>query len=51
MLAAATVAEELAYFTPGAASALYDGQALLVGRTRSFATSEPEASTDLSRLR
>ena len=33
MLAAATVAEELAYFTPGAASALYDGQALLVGRT------------------
>lgn len=70
MLAAATVAEELAYFTPGAASALYDGQALLVGRTLdgapphirgeflprlisgeivgSFATSEPEASTDLS---
>jgi alkylation response protein AidB-like acyl-CoA dehydrogenase len=70
MLAAATVAEELAYFTPGAASALYDGQALLVGRTldgapphirgeflprlirgeivTSFATSEPEASTDLS---
>lgn len=70
MLAAATVAEELAYFTPGAASALYDGQALLVGRTldgalphirgeflprlirgeivASFATSEPEASTDLS---
>lgn len=32
-LAAATVAEELAYFTPGVASALYDGQALLVGRT------------------
>ena len=70
MLGAATVAEELAYFTPGAASALYDGQALLVGRTLdgapphirgeflprlirgeivgSFATSEPEASTDLS---
>lgn len=70
MLAAATVAEELAYFAPGAASALYDGQALLVGRTLdgapphirgeflprlvsgeivgSFATSEPEASTDLS---
>jgi alkylation response protein AidB-like acyl-CoA dehydrogenase len=70
MLAAATVAEELAYFTPGAASALYDGQVLLVGRTLdgapphirgeflprlisgeivgSFATSEPEASTDLS---
>lgn len=33
MLAAATVLEELAYFTPGVASALYDGQALLVGRT------------------
>ena len=33
ILAAATVAEELAYFTPGVASALYDGQALLVGRT------------------
>lgn len=70
VLAAATVAEELAYFTPGAASALYDGQALLVGRTldgapphirgeflprlirgeivASFATSEPDASTDLS---
>lgn len=70
MLAAATVAEELAYFAPGAASALYDGQALLVGRTLdsapahirgeflprlirgeivgSFATSEPDASTDLS---
>ena len=70
MLAAATVLEELAYFSPGIASALYDGQALLVGRTLdaapphirgeflprlirgeivgSFATSEPEASTDLS---
>ncbi len=70
MLAAATVLEEMAYFTPGVASALYDGQALLVGRTLdaapahirgeflprlvrgeivgSFATSEPEASTDLS---
>lgn len=70
MLAAATVLEELAYYTPGIASALYDGQALLVGRTLdaapaairheylprvvrgeivgSFATSEPEASTDLS---
>src|SRR6201998_986652 len=33
MLAAATVLEELAYYTPGVASALYDGQALLVGRT------------------
>ena len=30
MLAAATVLEELAYYTPGVASALYDGQALLV---------------------
>jgi alkylation response protein AidB-like acyl-CoA dehydrogenase len=70
MLGAATVLEELAYFTPGVASALYDGQALLVGRTLdkaparirgeflprlvrgeivgSFATSEPDASTDLS---
>lgn len=70
MLGAATVLEELAYFTPGIASALYDGQALLVGRTLeaapppirneflprlvrgeivgSFATSEPDASTDLS---
>jgi len=70
MLAAATVLEELAYYTPGVASALYDGQALLVGRTLdaapahirgeylprlvrgeivgSFATSEPDASTDLS---
>jgi Acyl-CoA dehydrogenase, N-terminal domain len=28
MLAAATVLEELAYYTPGVASALYDGQAL-----------------------
>lgn len=33
MLAAATVLDEMAYFTPGVASALYDGQALLVGRT------------------
>lgn len=33
VLAAATVAEEMAYFTPGIASALYDGQALLVGST------------------
>ncbi|WP_067855122.1 acyl-CoA dehydrogenase family protein [Nocardia shimofusensis] len=70
MLAAATVLEELGYYSPGVASALYDGQALLVGRTLdaapapirqeylpllirgdivgSFATSEPEASTDLS---
>jgi alkylation response protein AidB-like acyl-CoA dehydrogenase len=70
MLAAATVLEELAYYTPGVASALYDGQALLVGHTLdaapdhirgeylsrlvrgeivgSFATSEPDASTDLS---
>lgn len=70
MLAAATVLEELAYYSPGVASALYDGQALLVGGTLqaapahlrceylprlirgeivgSFATSEPDASTDLS---
>jgi alkylation response protein AidB-like acyl-CoA dehydrogenase len=69
-LGAATVLEELAYFAPGVASALYDGQAVLVGRTLdvapphirreflprlvrgeivgSFATSEPDASTDLS---
>lgn len=33
VLAAATVLEELAYVTPGVASALYDGQALLVGST------------------
>ncbi len=33
MLAAATLLEEMAYFSPGVASALYDGQALLVGRT------------------
>src|ERR1700739_2485810 len=70
MLAAATVLEELGYYTPGIASALYDGQALLVGRTLdaapgpirgeylprlvrgeivgSFATSEPDGSTELS---
>src|SRR5260370_30002158 len=70
MLGAATVLEELARFTPAVASALYDAQALLVGRTLdgapasirheflprlvlgeivgSFATSEPDASTDLS---
>ncbi|GAA1909888.1 acyl-CoA dehydrogenase family protein [Williamsia serinedens] len=69
-LAAAVVLEELGYHSPGVASALYDGQALLVGRTLdnapaplraeylprlvageivgSFATSEPDASTDLS---
>lgn len=69
-LGALTVAEELAYYTPGFASALFDGQAILVGKTLeraqpalrdrylpslirgewvgSFATSEPEASTDLS---
>lgn len=69
-LASLTVMEELAYFSPGATSALFDGQALLVGKTLeqaqlhlrdkylpalvrgefvgSFATSEPEASTDLS---
>lgn len=70
MLAAATVLEELAYYAPGVASALYDGQIMLVGGTLdaapnhiraeflprlihgeivgSFATSEPDASTDLT---
>jgi butyryl-CoA dehydrogenase len=33
MLAAVCVMEELAYFAPGVASALYDAQALLVGKT------------------
>lgn len=69
-LATLTVLEELAYYTPGLASALFDGQAILVGKTLerapahmrnkylpalirgefvgSFATSEPQASTDLS---
>jgi alkylation response protein AidB-like acyl-CoA dehydrogenase len=69
-LATVTVVEELAYYSPGVASAMYDGQAILVGKTLdnaggnvrkkwlpkivkgeivgSFATSEPEASTDLS---
>ena len=69
-LAAVTVLEELGYYAPGAASAMYDAQALLVGTVldsaggalRStylpklirgefvacFATSEPEASTDLA---
>jgi alkylation response protein AidB-like acyl-CoA dehydrogenase len=64
------VLEELGYYSRGLASALYDGQAILVGKTLdragpflrntylprlvrgefvgSFATSEPEASTDLS---
>lgn len=70
ILGTLTVIEELGYYTPGFASALYDGQAILVGKTLlqapphirntylpqlvrgefvgSFATSEPEASTDLS---
>ncbi|GAC1623412.1 MAG: acyl-CoA dehydrogenase [Nevskia sp.] len=69
-LATVTVLEELGYYSRGLASALYDGQAILVGQTLnraggflrstylpklvrgefvgSFATSEPEASTDLS---
>lgn len=69
-LATATVLEELGYYSPSLASALYDGQAILVGKTLErapahirnkflpmlirgefvgcFATSEPEASTDLS---
>lgn len=69
-LATLVVMEELGYYTPGIASALFDGQAILCGQTldnagpelRSaylpklirgeivccFATSEPQASTDLS---
>ncbi len=69
-LATLTVLEELGYYSRGLASALYDGQAILVGKTLdkapqalrmhylpalirgefvgAFATSEPEASTDLS---
>ncbi|WP_176594225.1 acyl-CoA dehydrogenase family protein [Sphingobium sp. EM0848] len=69
-LATITVLEELAYYTPGVASAMYDAQILLAGKVldmaggrlretylpqivrgeivASFATSEPEASTDLS---
>lgn len=69
-LATLTVLEEIGYYSRGLASALYDGQAILVGKTLekapahlrnrylpalirgefvgSFATSEPEASTDLS---
>lgn len=69
-LAAMTVLEEIAYYVPGVASAMYDAQALLVGTVLDtaggalrasflprlirgefvgcFATSEPEASTDLS---
>lgn len=69
-LALLTVLEELGYYSPGIASALYDAQIILVGKTLdgaspdlrarflkplvagalvgSFATSEPEASTDLS---
>jgi len=69
-LATATVLEEIGYYSPSLASALYDGQAILVGKTLEraqpslrnrylpklikgefvgcFATSEPEASTDLS---
>lgn len=70
MLATLTVIEELGYYSPGLASAMYDGQAILVGKSldnaggkirekwlpgivrgeyvASFATSEPDASTDLS---
>lgn len=33
MLATVTAAEELGYFSPGLASALFDGQAILVGKT------------------
>ncbi|MEH3148766.1 MAG: acyl-CoA/acyl-ACP dehydrogenase [Methylobacterium frigidaeris] len=70
VLATLTVMEELAYYSPGIASAMFDGQAILVGKTldqagglarerwlpaivrgefvAAFATSEPDASTDLS---
>jgi alkylation response protein AidB-like acyl-CoA dehydrogenase len=69
-LATMTVLEEIAYYAPGVASAMYDAQVLLVGKVLDaaggalrqrylprlvrgelvgcFATSEPEASTDLS---
>lgn len=69
-LATCIVLEEIAYYSPSLASALYDGQAILVGKTLEhaagavreqflpllvrgefvgcFATSEPQASTDLS---
>jgi alkylation response protein AidB-like acyl-CoA dehydrogenase len=69
-LATLTVIEELAYFAPGVASAMYDAHVILVGKTLekvggalrshylpklvrgefigAFATSEPDASTDLS---
>jgi alkylation response protein AidB-like acyl-CoA dehydrogenase len=69
-LATLMVVEEIAYYSAGIASALYDAQAILVGKTldtaqpslrstylprlvrgefiASFATSEPDASTDLS---
>ncbi len=69
-LATIAVLEELAYYAPGVASAMYDAQILLFGKildtagerlrshylprlvrgeiVGSFATSEPEASTDLS---
>ena len=69
-LATMTILEEIAYYTPGVASAMYDAQVLLVGKVLDaaggalrqrylprlvrgelvgcFATSEPEASTDLS---
>jgi len=69
-LATMTVIEEIAYYTPGVASSMYDAQILLAGKVldmaggalrdtyvpqlvrgeivASFATSEPEASTDLS---
>ena len=69
-LATLTVVEELAYYSAGIASAMYDAQAILFGKTLdkvggqlratylpklvrgevvgSFATSEPDASTDLS---
>lgn len=48
-LATLTVLEELAYFSPGVASALYDGQAILVGKTLEKAP-EPLRSHYLSKL-
>ncbi len=48
-LATLTVLEELAYYSPGLASALYDGQAILVGKTLERAQ-EPLRSRYLSAL-
>ena len=48
-LATLTVLEEIAYYSPGLASALYDGQAILVGKTLERAQ-EPLRSRYLSAL-